>query len=94
MATKLVQWLTGLSLFFSVWASIVFDLVPVSFDQRIYQVVLPLPIYLVIAFGCYALAVVGYRTATFNDCVEAAEELKEEIMQAKADLKKKGLKMS
>jgi hypothetical protein len=28
-------------------------------------------------FQCYSLAVVGYRVATFNDCVEASEELKQ-----------------
>ena len=27
-------------------------------------------------FQCYSLAVVGYRVATFNDCVAASEELK------------------
>ncbi len=26
---------------------------------------------------CYSLAVVGYRVATFNNCPEAAEELKQ-----------------
>jgi hypothetical protein len=29
---------------------------------------------------------------TFNDCTEAADELKVQIAEAKADLKKKGLK--
>ncbi len=28
-------------------------------------------------FQCYSLAVIGYRVATFNDCVDASEELKQ-----------------
>ena len=30
-----------------------------------------------VVFQCYSLAVVGYRVATFNDCVEAATELQQ-----------------
>ncbi|XP_070558148.1 dolichol-phosphate mannosyltransferase subunit 3-like [Ptychodera flava] len=94
MATKLVQWLVVVSLFFTVWASIVFEMTPVNLSTNIRQVILPLPIFVVIVLGCYALAVIGYRTATFNDCIEAAEELKKEIEMAREDLKKKGLKIS
>ncbi|XP_077987513.1 dolichol-phosphate mannosyltransferase subunit 3-like [Glandiceps talaboti] len=94
MATKLVQWLVILSLFFSVWASVVFDLAPVTLDTRLKQVMWPLPVYLLIVLACYSLTIIGYRTATFNDCVEASEELQREIKEARADLKKKGLKIS
>ena len=30
----------------------------------------------VVLMQCYSLAVIGYRVSTFNDCAEAAEELK------------------
>jgi hypothetical protein len=36
--------------------------------------------------------VIAVRVYNFDDCVEAAEELKGQIAEAKADLKKKGLK--
>jgi hypothetical protein len=31
----------------------------------------------IVVFQCITLAVLGYRVATFNDCDEAAEELKQ-----------------
>ncbi len=52
-----------------------------------------MPVYLLVAIGCYSLATVGYRVATFNDCEDAAKELQAQIKEAKEDLKKKGLKM-
>jgi dolichyl-phosphate mannosyltransferase polypeptide 3 len=36
--------------------------------------------------------VIAYRVYSFNDCTEAAAELKQQIAEARADLKKKGLK--
>ena len=54
----------------------------------------PLPVYLVVVFGCYSLATVGYRVITFNDCEAAAKELQEQIVEAKKDLTKKGIKLS
>ncbi|XP_033109659.1 dolichol-phosphate mannosyltransferase subunit 3-like [Anneissia japonica] len=94
MATKLMQWLFGLSLFFTVWSSLVFQLVPIQLDSRVYEILWPLPVYLIIVFGSYSLAVIGYRVATFNDCEEAAASLKQEIEEARRDLTKKGLKFS
>lgn len=40
----------------------------------------------------YAVTTVLYRTLTFNDCKEAADELKREIKEARADLRTKGMK--
>lgn len=40
----------------------------------------------------YAVVTVLYRTFTFNDCPEAAEELQKHIEEAKADLSAKGFK--
>ena len=31
----------------------------------------------IISLQCYSLATIGYRVATFNDCVEASESLKQ-----------------
>ncbi|XP_022095928.1 dolichol-phosphate mannosyltransferase subunit 3-like [Acanthaster planci] len=94
MATKLVQWITALVLFASIWCAFVFDLVPIQVDARMKEVIVPLPVYLLIVFACFSLATIGYRVATFNDCEEAAESLKKEIEEARKDLKKKGFRFT
>mmetsp|Transcript_33435 Transcript_33435/g.72965 ORF Transcript_33435/g.72965 Transcript_33435/m.72965 type:complete len:112 (+) Transcript_33435:85-420(+) len=50
-----------------------------------------LPLYALVSFGFYSLAVIGYRVATFPTCPEASEELQKEILEAKADLTAKGV---
>ncbi|XP_076448360.1 dolichol-phosphate mannosyltransferase subunit 3-like [Babylonia areolata] len=89
---KLFQWLAGIAVFMSVWSAIVFQLVPVPLSPSWHDVVTVLPLYLLISFACYSLAVVGYRVATFNDCVAASEQLKEQVEEAKEDLKRRGYK--
>ncbi|KAM6899711.1 dolichol-phosphate mannosyltransferase subunit 3 [Xenentodon cancila] len=91
--TKLMQWLFGVSLLGTAWALVSFDLLDLSLPRTCREVALPMPFYLLVSFGCYSLATVGYRVATFNDCEEAARELKEQIKEAQEDLKKKGLKI-
>jgi len=90
--TKLIEWLTGISVVFGVWITVVFNLID-NIPSEIYLVVFPLPLLLVIAFGLYSVVVVLYRVITFNDCVEAAKELKEQIEEARQDLTKHGLKL-
>ena len=51
------------------------------------------PVGLVATFGLISLTVIAKRVYDFNDCTEAAEELKRQIVEAKADLTAKGLKM-
>ena len=41
---------------------------------------------------CYSLISVGYQLMTFNDCKEAADEIKQEIQMARRDLASKGFK--
>uniref|UniRef100_A0A6J0TXG1 Dolichol-phosphate mannosyltransferase subunit 3 n=1 Tax=Pogona vitticeps TaxID=103695 RepID=A0A6J0TXG1_9SAUR len=92
MMTKLLQWLLILALLGAAWAALALNLggikpLPPPWDQ----VVWPLPTYLLVAFGCYSLGVVGYRVATFNDCEEASRELQAQIREARADLAHRGL---
>jgi dolichol-phosphate mannosyltransferase subunit 3 len=47
-----------------------------------------------IAFGLVSLAILIYRVLTFNNCDEAAEELKNEIAEARKDLTSKGFKFN
>jgi dolichyl-phosphate mannosyltransferase polypeptide 3 len=39
-----------------------------------------------------SVSIIAWRVYTFNDCKEAAKELKQEIADAKTDLRKKGFK--
>ncbi|KAM4550010.1 dolichol-phosphate mannosyltransferase subunit 3 [Fundulus heteroclitus] len=91
--TKLLQWLLGASLLGAIWAVVAFDPLELSLPRTYREVAWPMPLYLLVSFGCYSLATVGYRVATFNDCDEAARELQEQIKEAKEDLRRKGLKM-
>ncbi|XP_021357750.1 dolichol-phosphate mannosyltransferase subunit 3-like isoform X2 [Mizuhopecten yessoensis] len=89
---KLFQWLFGVGAFLAVWLSLVLNYVETDFSTSHKGVVLFLPLYLLITFACVSLAIIGYRVATFNDSVQASEELQQQIEEAKADLKKKGFK--
>ncbi|CAN9503731.1 unnamed protein product [Ophioblennius macclurei] len=91
--TKLLQWLFGVSLVLSVWALVTFDPLELRLPRSYRELAWPMPVYLLVSFGCYSLAAVGYRVATFNDCEEAAKELQGQIREAKEDLRRKGLKM-
>ncbi|XP_035170195.1 dolichol-phosphate mannosyltransferase subunit 3 [Oxyura jamaicensis] len=90
--TKLAQWLCGLALLGSAWAALALSPPGLRLPAPCRQALLPLPAYLLVAFGCYALATVGYRLATFNDCEEAAAELREHISEAREDLRRRGLR--
>lgn len=89
--TKLLEWLFGVSVLGAVWASVCFDVFGLELPRSCREAAWPMPLYLLVSFGCYSLATVGYRVATFNDCDEAAKELREQIKEAKEDLRKKGL---
>ncbi|CAB3980985.1 Dolichol-phosphate mannosyltransferase subunit 3 [Paramuricea clavata] len=90
--TKLLQWLCFLGLIFTIWISLLTDILPFKISKNVKDVVLPFPFYMVIVFGCYSLIVIGYRVLTFNDCEDAAESLRKEIQEARKDLSKKGFK--
>ncbi|XP_030644965.1 dolichol-phosphate mannosyltransferase subunit 3 [Chanos chanos] len=91
--TKLLQWLLGVSILGVAWGIVTFDILDLRLPHVYKEVAWPMPVYLLVVFGCYSLATVGYRVATFNDCEEAAKELQAQIQEAKDDLKRKGLKM-
>lgn len=90
--TKLLEWLLGSAMVGITWGLLTFDVLDLQLPQAYREVVWPMPVYLLVVFGCYSLATVGYRVATFNDCEEAAKELQSQIIEAREDLKKKGLK--
>nr|XP_015191943.1 PREDICTED: dolichol-phosphate mannosyltransferase subunit 3 isoform X1 [Lepisosteus oculatus] len=90
--TKLAEWLFGISVVGALWGVVTFDLLGLRLPAAWQEVAWPMPVYLLVAFGCYSLATVGYRVATFNDCEEAARELQEQIQEARVDLRRKGLR--
>lgn len=52
-----------------------------------------LPFWVLISFGAFLLGKLGYGVLTFNDVPEAHEQLQQEIEQARADLKKRGVEV-
>ncbi|KXJ13482.1 dolichol-phosphate mannosyltransferase subunit 3 [Exaiptasia diaphana] len=92
--TKLLQWLLFGFIAVTTWLSLLMGMVPFHVSHRLKEVIWPMPVYAIIVFGCYSLIVIGYRVATFNDCVEASESLKKEVEEARKDLTKKGFKFN
>ncbi|PFX13887.1 dolichol-phosphate mannosyltransferase subunit 3-like [Stylophora pistillata] len=90
--TKLTEWIIFAALAFSLWITLLSDILPLKVSYKAKEVIWPIPVYALIVFGCYSLATIGYRVATFNDCVEASESLKQEINDAREDLSKRGFK--
>ncbi|NXA90707.1 DPM3 mannosyltransferase, partial [Melanocharis versteri] len=79
--TKLGQWLCGLALLGSAWAALALAPPGLQPPAPLRQALLPLPVYPLVAFGCYSLA------------TEAAAELQEHIRAARADLRRRGLRL-
>lgn len=90
--TKLTEWIVFAGLAFSIWITLLTDILPLKVSYKAKEVIWPMPVYALIVFGCYSLATIGYRVATFNDCEEASESLKQEIKDAREDLSRKGFK--
>ncbi|KAL1399469.1 hypothetical protein pipiens_008183 [Culex pipiens pipiens] len=92
--TKLMEWLAAAAAFFSVYLAIVTrQLRSDLLDEYMFEIKLS-PVILVVLFGLYSATVVLYRTFTFNNCEDAAKELLEQIKEAKADLRSKGMVLS
>ena len=95
--TKLMEWLAGLAIIIGLWLGILFERMNSSNAESVLNikpypyVVLLWPIGLVAAFGIYSVMVIAKRVHDFNDCQDAAAELRQQILEAKADLKSKGL---
>jgi dolichyl-phosphate mannosyltransferase polypeptide 3 len=88
--TKLLEWVFGAGLAGLLWIAMLNGYF-FTFGIPFFHVQF-LPIYGVLLFGIYSVVVILYRVATFNDCPEAAEELRRQVVQAKADLSSKGIK--
>jgi dolichol-phosphate mannosyltransferase subunit 3 len=49
------------------------------------------PVWAILLLGLYALGSVIYGVTTLKDCPEAASEIERQIVQAKAEMKKRGI---
>jgi len=91
--TKLAEWLTALVLLLSLWWATSNGKVAPEWSARNPIVATWWPLAALFLFGLYCLATIVYRVATFNDCPEAAEELKRDIAEARKELKAKGVEL-
>ncbi|KAI9458241.1 dolichol-phosphate mannosyltransferase subunit 3 [Boletus coccyginus] len=75
-----------------VYLLVFFAVLPIPLKPDVLAQLLPvLPWWLLVSFGAYSLASLGWGLCTFQDCPEAYEALLEEINDAKNDLRGKGV---
>ncbi|BET02876.1 Dolichol-phosphate mannosyltransferase subunit 3 (DPM3) [Nesidiocoris tenuis] len=89
--TKLLEWIGAVVAGLSIWYVLLTNSIKSQFLAEWRESIALAPFVFLILFGVYSVVVVLWRTATFNDCPEAAKELQEQIVEAKNDLKSKGL---
>ena len=95
--TKFLEWLAGLAAIIGLWLAVLCERMNSNGVDSVWKIrpypylVLTWPIILVAIFGVYSLLTIARRVYDFNNCPEAAEELLQQIKEAKADLKLKGL---
>ncbi|PRT53370.1 Dolichol-phosphate mannosyltransferase subunit 3 [Wickerhamiella sorbophila] len=88
--TKATQALVFFIALHVVWFLILTGHIPTS--PRFQEEVAPLlPWWSMVAFGSYALGTLGYDLLTFKDKPKKYAELMQQIEEAKADLKTKGI---
>jgi Dolichol-phosphate mannosyltransferase subunit 3 (DPM3) len=58
--------------------------------DELLEVFLALPGFVIVAFCCYSLAVIGYNLSVFPECPKAEKDLLTDIQRAKAGLSKNG----
>ncbi|KNE71891.1 hypothetical protein AMAG_16319 [Allomyces macrogynus ATCC 38327] len=84
--SKLTRFLATAFGFLAVWLATLLGYVPVP--EIAMEFVPALPLWIIVSFGAYSLASIGWSLVTFGDCPEAHQELLQEIQQAKADLRR------
>jgi len=88
-----MEWLTSFILVAVVWVGVYTEAIVSCCIKDNRTLILASPLLALIGFGVYSVLLLIYRVANFNDCDEAAAELKEQIKEAKDDLTKRGLKL-
>ena len=88
--TKLQQWLSLAALVLAVWVPTYTK--HLLLDTTASNLILLAPFLALVVFAVYSVLVIAYRVVTFNDCPEAAAEIKAEIVEARKELGGKGMK--
>jgi dolichol-phosphate mannosyltransferase subunit 3 len=88
---KYQKWLSTFVVALALWLLLIQYVSQSVADPRVLQVVYVLPMYALVTFGAYSLAVIAMSVMAVTDCPEAAKELDRQVIEAKADLRKKGL---
>ena len=51
-----------------------------------------MPLCALMWFGCFSLGIISLNLMRLEDCAKASAELQLEVLQARADLRRRGLK--
>lgn len=89
---KYQKWVSAIVVFFTLWLLLCRYAAESIADPHVLQVAQVLPMYVLVAFGAYSLGVIALSVLSVNDCPEASKELDRQVVEAKADLAKKGFK--
>ncbi|KAG3034415.1 hypothetical protein PC120_g1424 [Phytophthora cactorum] len=89
---KYQKWLAAFVVLLALWLLLLRYATDHVQDPRVLQVVTTLPMYALVSFGAYSLAVIAVSVMAVQDFPEAAKELDRQVVEAKADLTKKGFK--
>ncbi|KAK1943475.1 Dolichol-phosphate mannosyltransferase subunit 3 [Phytophthora citrophthora] len=89
---KYQKWLAAFVVLLAVWLLLLRYVTDHVQDPHVLQVVKVLPMYAIVSFGAYSLAVIALSVMAVQDFPEASKELDRQVVEAKADLAKKGFK--
>ncbi|RLN94235.1 hypothetical protein BBJ28_00007762 [Nothophytophthora sp. Chile5] len=89
---KYQKWLVAFVLLLFLWLLLLRYATDRVADPRVLQVVNVLPMYALVSFGAYSLASIALSVMAVQDFPEASKELDRQVIEAKAELTKKGFK--
>ncbi|CAI5726690.1 unnamed protein product [Peronospora farinosa] len=89
---KYQKWLRAFVVLVTLWLLLVWYVSDNVQNQIVLHVVKGLPVYAIGSFGVYSLVVIVLSVMAVQDFPEAAKELDCHVIEAKADLVKKGFK--
>jgi hypothetical protein len=76
------------------WLALVLKWVPLPVSHKVEHLIRAFPLLVFVSFGCYSLAVIGYRLMTFPECPNEAKLLEQEREEARRELRRKGIKFA
>lgn len=84
--------LITIAAFFAAWFVLLSDALPFHLSDSVTQVISVLPWWLLVSFGCYSLASIGYNLLIFRECPSALPSLEADLKRARVHLTQKGFK--